>query len=132
MKNHMNMPQNCVGFLLLSERTLQEKAYRVTVHNVNHAISRHICVILVLNNFRNNIHFRTNSFKHFSQTNSLDPRQRVPLIAFLDQSLTVFDFLCLSRCMQLGLMQIINCQCQVYLGFITTLHKGILYTFPLL
>ena len=48
----------------------------------NQAISRHICVdhfIQLLKYLSNHNHFITTGFKHFSQTNSADPRQRVPL-----------------------------------------------------
>ena len=48
----------------------------------SHAILRHICVdhcILLLKHLSNHMHFVTNGQKHFSKTNSTDPRQRVPL-----------------------------------------------------
>ena len=47
----------------------------------NRTILRHVCVdhyILLLNYQSNHLHFITSGFKRF-QTNSTDPRQRVPL-----------------------------------------------------
>ena len=48
----------------------------------NSAISRHVCVdlcILFFQYLSTHMHFITNGCKHFSKTNSTDPRQRVPL-----------------------------------------------------
>ena len=48
---------------------------------------RQICVdhgILLLKHLSNHMHFITNGYKRFLQTNSTDPRQSVPLIFSAD------------------------------------------------
>ena len=66
---HTSITRNCVVFLL--PRWLSA-IYGSQILCVDHCI-------LLLNHLSNHMHFITNGYKHFSKTNSTDPRQRVPL-----------------------------------------------------
>ena len=88
------MLRNCTVFLLPRRQTQSaiygsqmfdsDKWPTVLVRNVkgNRAVLRQICVdhcILLSKHLSHHVHFMTNGYKRFLETNSSDPRQRVPL-----------------------------------------------------
>ena len=92
---HTNMPRMCTVFLLPCRLTLSAimgvkfltpingRPCQFAQSKENHAISRQTCVnhcILLLKHLSNHMHFIRNGYKRFLQTNSSDPRQRVPLM----------------------------------------------------
>ena len=99
---HTLLPQNCVVFILLCELTPStiygsqkfdsHKWPTVFVDEVKGKppISSDTCMdhyILLLKYLSNHMHFIANGYKRFSETNSTDPRQRVPLTLQLFTSL---------------------------------------------
>ena len=101
---HTNLPQNRVVFLLLCELTRsaiygsQNLADRVSRRGKRKTVQFPGVIVRIIVLYFYNIFLPVgilskNGYKHFSKTNSTDPRQRVPLI-FFPQNFPVQQFYC--------------------------------------